>query len=142
MFYEFRITTPANTLSSAPLETLLQLDAGAITALELLFPPGCVGLLHLTLNDERHQLWPSNADADIAGDTFPVRWAESLELTDAPYVLRADTWNDDDSYEHTVTIRVEFIPLAQWKDRQLAVAGLIYLGRWFATQGQQPAGGA
>ena len=138
MFYEFRITTPANTPSTAPLETLLQLDAGAITAVEVLFPPGCVGLVHLTINDERHQVWPSNADSDLAGDTFPIAWDDAFELVDPPYTLRADTWNEDDSYPHTVTIRLELVPRAQWKERQLAGAGLAYLGRWFATQGQQP----
>lgn len=135
MYYEFRLTTAPNTAAAAPLETLLQLDAGVITAVELLFPPGCVGLVHLTINDELHQVWPANADADIAGDTFPIRWDDAFELRDPPYTLRADTWSDDDSYPHTVTVRIELVPSAQWRERQLAGAGLAYLGRWFAQQG-------
>jgi len=133
MFYEFRITTPANTPASAPLQTELQLDAGAITAVEVLFPSGCIGLVHLTISDELHQVWPVNADADISGDTFPIGWRDDFELTDTPYTLRADVWNLDDSYEHTVTIRFEFVPLATWRRRQRAGDALDYLARWFGT---------
>lgn len=135
MFYEFRIATPANTPSTAPLDTELQLDAGAVTAVELLFPPGCVGLVHLRILDELHPVWPSNADADIAGDTYPIRWDDDVELIDAPYTLHALTWNDDDTFAHTVTLRFEFVPLAQWRARAGALRALAYLDAWFGSQG-------
>ncbi len=134
MFYEFHITVPPNTPRTAPVETLLQLDAGAITAVEVLFPPGCVGLVHLTISDELHQVWPANADADLAGDTFPIVWDDDFELVDPPYTLRADTWSDDDSYDHTVTIRFEHVPQAQWSRRAGALRALDYLDRWFTQQ--------
>lgn len=137
MFYEFRITTPANTSSDDPLGTQLQLDEGVITAVEVLFPPGCVGLVHLQVRRELHQIWPANADADLAGDTFPIRWDDEVPVDEPPYVLTAVTWSDDDSYAHTVTLRIEFVPMAIWRRSRPALAALEYLAQWFA-QGAPP----
>lgn len=134
MWYEFHIETPANTLQTDPLLTELQLDAGAITAVELLFPPGCVGLVHLQISRELHQVWPANADGFIAGDTFPIRWSESYELGEPPYVLEARTWNNDKAFDHVVTVRFEFVPWSAWQRRQRAMLALDYLARWWATQ--------
>ena len=137
MYYEFRLTTPANTPRSAPIETELQLDEGVVTGVEVLFPPGCVGLVHLQVRRETHQLFPANADADLVGDTFPIRWREELEVGERPYVWTAVAWNDDDSYPHTVTLRLELTPMAIWARSRPAIAALEYLAQWFA-QGAAP----
>lgn len=105
MFYEYRLTIPANTPSSAPLESSVELDHGRIVGVEIQFPPGCVGLVHGQIRRERHQLWPTNVDGDISGDDARIGWVEDYDLDEEPYVVTLRGWNEDDSFSHTITFR-------------------------------------
>lgn len=115
MFYVFAITTPANTAATAKLKTTLQLTRGKITQVQVHFPSGQIGLTHIALNSRLHQFLPTNAEANFSssGETIPI--AEDFALDTPPYQLEAYTWNLDDTYEHTITVRVqlEAVPVAK-----------------------------
>jgi len=110
VFYEFRLTIPASTPATAPLEELVTLDTGRIVKGEILFPRGCVGLVHVKVRREYHQLWPSSPDRDFAGDDAHIEWSEDLDFSEPPYTLTLVGWNEDDSYPHTVTFRFNLLP--------------------------------
>lgn len=139
MFYEFKLTVPRATTPETAVREELQLDKGVVTMVELLFPPGCFELVHLRVERETHVVFPSNADGFIAGDTFPIRWSEELEVLETPFALQAVAWNEDQDFDHAITIRFEFTPDAVWQQRREALAALGYLAAWWRTGGQQPA---
>ena len=109
MIYSYDIPTPANTLESAPVETECILPTGRIARVDVLFPPGCAGLAHIQVYRGLHQLWPANAGASFVGDGMIVTWEEDYMLTDEPFMFRALSWNLDDTYPHTITLRINLL---------------------------------
>jgi hypothetical protein len=131
MFYEFAITTPKNTAEASPLRTTVTLDVGVVRYVEVQFPAGCVGLVHAKILDALHQVWPSNNDGNIASDNARIGWREDQEITNAEKEFVIVTWNDDDSYPHTLTFRFEVVPLELLQRQRRAAAALDYLASWF-----------
>lgn len=106
MIYSWSISTPANTAEADKQKTILPLGSGVIHQLDILFPPGPAGLLHLQINDAIHQVWPTNPEESFAADGDMITFREYHELLEEPYELQAWTWNEDDTYDHTVLIRI------------------------------------
>lgn len=107
MFYVFPITIPANTPETAKLKTILALTAGKITRVHIEFPAGHCGLTHLRLNRGLNQVWPTNPEAAFSSSNETIPWAESYLLDQPPLQFEAYTWNEDDTYDHTITVRIE-----------------------------------
>jgi hypothetical protein len=109
MIYDYAIPTPANTPESAPVETVITLPPGRLAHVDILFPSGCAGLAHVQIYRALHQLWPANAGGSFIGDGQVVSWDDDYMLTDEPLDLVAVTWNDDDTYPHTITVRINVL---------------------------------
>jgi len=106
MFYDFAITVPKETTESAPVTEELKLTHGVIHRIEVEFPIGTLALAHCRLLHWEHQAWPTNPPGSFATDGYTIGIDENFELDTAPYTLKAVCWNDDDTYAHTITIRV------------------------------------
>jgi len=100
--YSRVITTPA----SSSLETIIRLKGDYITKLNVRFPPGPQGLLKVAFFYGNRQLWPEEADTYIQGDDEPIEWEEHYRVPERPMPLRVLTVNEDDTYEHSVYIRI------------------------------------
>ena len=74
------------------------------------FPAGHLGLTHIRISEGLHQAWPSNEGADFSTSDEIINWAEEYPLDTAPFTLTAYAWNFDDTYPHTITVRVELTP--------------------------------
>jgi hypothetical protein len=105
MDYSFEKTTPKNTLEKDALELDLKLTEGVITQVWLFHPEGCQGLAHAAIFEGDHQLWPHNRGSSYHGNDVPMTWADEYELK-APALLKLKTWNLDDTYPHTVYVRI------------------------------------
>jgi hypothetical protein len=110
MNYAWDITIPALTLKTSPVTQILKLSKGVITKVEFKWPAGPQGLAHVALNYGEFQLIPLNRDDDISGDDETIVLPEYYELDEAPYQLKLYAWNDDDTYPHTVTVRITVLP--------------------------------
>ena len=71
-----------------------------------MFPPGSTGLLHLQVTDSLHQVWPTNPDGNFETDDETISYEDQFEIDQPPYELYAYTWNEDDTYDHAVYIRI------------------------------------
>ncbi len=109
MIYAFDILTPKAGEDGNPKRTPLKVSRGLVYQVEVEFPPGPLGLCHVSIFDGGYQIWPSNPDCDFHGDngyiTFPDTY---LKLTE-PYEFTALTWNEDDTWPHTVYIRLGMV---------------------------------
>jgi len=110
MLYNWIITVPKNTPRTAPVEVRLSLSIGIVTWYSVVFPSGCAGLVHCKIYHREHQIVPSKDDQDLSGDTFPIEWTDYYELYERPADFLARCWNEDDTYEHNVTIRIAVVP--------------------------------
>jgi len=117
--FEYAVTTPANTPSTAPLETRLKITEGIVDRVEIEFPLGCCGLLHVRLFRGEDQLVPLNPDGDVASDGQVVRAELSYPVKGPPTDLLCRSWNEDDTYSHTVRIRITVTRPATPKEREL-----------------------
>lgn len=106
MIYVFEITTLKNTLATAKQKTVLKVAQGITYRVEWVFPPGPSGLLHCQISDGLHQVWPTNPDGNIAGDGETISFDDQLAILQPPYELDCFTWNEDDTYPHTMWIRI------------------------------------
>jgi len=105
MDYWFAVATPANTAQSDAIETELKLTSGVITRVWMVHPEGCHGLAYATLWRGGHQLYPSNPEEAYHGNDVPMVWDDDYNLK-SPALLKLKTWNLDDTYEHSLYLRV------------------------------------
>ena len=109
MLYEHRLTAPANTASGDPVKLPVTLVPGTIVGLAVQFPAGCMGLVHAQIWRGAHILWPSNPDSGLAANAWVVEWQEDYRMDAAPYQLVLVGWSDDDTFDHTLTFRLNLI---------------------------------
>jgi hypothetical protein len=105
MDYWFTQTTPANTTKEDALELELKLTEGTVVQVWLLHPEGCQGLAYAAIFEGLHQRWPQNPDEAYHGNDVPLIMADNYEIK-APTVFILRTWNLDDTYPHTIYIRI------------------------------------
>jgi len=109
MLYSYDICIPPSTPESSALWTDCDVSPGTLTRLIVIFPPGAARLAHVRIFLWSHQLYPSNLDSSLSGDSEVVDVPENLDLNDRPYRLRIQAWNDDDSFQHTVCVRFSIL---------------------------------
>jgi hypothetical protein len=111
MTFHFSITTPANTTEANKIKTTFRVAKGILHHYDILFPPGPYGLCHIHINDALHQLLPYNTDESFSSDGETISFKEFLPILEPPYELSAYTWNLDDTFPHTVYIRIGILPI-------------------------------
>lgn len=110
MYYDFSFTIPADTAKSSPEELDVKLTHGVIHRVEIGFPRGCAGLVHLQIRRGLHQLWPTNPQGSFNTDGYIIPINEYYELFVEPYILTLVGWNLDDTYVHTLEVRIGILP--------------------------------
>lgn len=110
MHYETRISTPASTAQSAPVRTELRVSAGVIVRIGVSFPPGPQASLHVRVRHGDLQIFPTNPGGDVAWDDITVDAAYHYPLTDEPFLVVIETWNDDASNDHECRVAVNILP--------------------------------
>ena len=105
MFYSYDLTIPADTAAASPAQSDVEVPRGLVHRVEIQFPPGCRGLVHVRVLHALYQVWPTNPDGDFATDGFVIGWNESWELVDEPEVLRLEGWSPGTAFPHTITFR-------------------------------------
>jgi len=111
LIYNFQITVPANTAITVPVEQDLKLTHGVVHKLDINFPPGCVGLVGIGIFNAIHQVWPTNPEEMFFADDETISFREHYELITDPYILTARLYNLDDTFEHTITVRIGILPV-------------------------------
>ena len=107
MFYRYSLTVPASTPATAPVILTCALTHGIVHQVEVAFPPGCAGLVHVSLWRYEHQVWPTNPDESFAWDNYTIVITnEAFGITEVPYELSLRAWSEDTTFNHTIVCRI------------------------------------
>ena len=86
------------------------------------FPPGPSGLLEVAVLYGIRQIFPATDGQTFAGDDEAIAWEEYWLLPESPCVITVHTWNRDDTYEHSVQVRIATLTHAQSPAGQIGSA--------------------
>ena len=110
MIYETRLLIPHNTPVTAMATAEIQVHPGTVQLVEVEFPAGCCGLVHVVIYYLERQVWPSNPDSDFHGDGVTLSYPENIQIVDPPFAFTVKGWSLDDTYPHTPTVRMCVVP--------------------------------
>lgn len=116
MFYDFKISTAKEITYENRSKTRLKLAKGSIVQCSFLFPPGSIGLLYLQIFRGINQLYPFNTGGFFNTTNETIAFIDDYRLDEPPYELIAHVWNLDDTFEHSVYIRFNVLPLKKEKE--------------------------
>ena len=94
MFYAFTHTITTGDKITAKKRLDLDLTAGVIHQVDILFQDGCNHKANIQIFRGGHQLWPSNRGATIKGNATVVSFREFIELKPGSADLVALIWGD------------------------------------------------
>ena len=109
MIYGRRITFTHGGASTSPERTVWKLTEGMIYQVEIAFPPGCAGLVSVRLSDHAGQLYPYDRGEWFSGDGETITFPETHAVEGEPFELLVDGYNEDETYDHTVSFRIGFV---------------------------------
>lgn len=83
---------------------------GIIHQISIFGPAGTHGLAKMQIFYGSHQIWPSTTGKNYNPDDNEIKFSEFYRIgTDEPYLV-VKTWNDDDKYKHTLSLRISILP--------------------------------
>ena len=106
VIYSLSITTPANTGQGSALRTPLKVTRGLIWRIEIDYPPGCCGLCHCIILDGSYHMFPATPGESLSADGAVIGFDDLYYKAAAPFELTVVTWNDDETYDHTLNVRI------------------------------------
>jgi len=109
MVYRKSVTTLPNVKQVLPDRSTLNLTKGLCYFLELMFPSGSEGLLHVQINDGGYQVWPSTPGESFFGDDIYLKYDDLYINETEPTSFEIITWNDDDLYQHQVVVGIGLV---------------------------------
>lgn len=122
MIYSFEIETPANTAQTSPQKTVKELEHGILVLKYIVLPPGCAGLVGISISDARYQIWPKNPDGWFVGEG-KMDLNDKYKFYDPPYTLDIYTYNEDDTYVHKPIVILQLLRPDQFEE----VSEYVYL---------------
>jgi len=104
------VTVPKDTTAADATEQSLHMTKGVVVRVQIVFPSGCWGLVHVKFYHGNFQIWPINPDGDYAANGETVDFPESYDLKEVPAKITMWAYNNDQTYSHTITARVTVLP--------------------------------
>jgi len=106
MYYFYQLVLPPNTSKINPVVMTMPVHAGLLSYIEVEFPGGCSGYAHTQIKYHSRQLLPFNPPGDLYGDSRIFKPDLNFPLTEPPHEFVAWGWNEDDTYQHIVSIGI------------------------------------
>ena len=110
MFYIFSYTPEITDTEADPHEMDLQLTAGIIHQVDILFQNGCNHAEFVQVFDGNHQIWPSNIEEKLRGNATVISFREFYELGKGDNKLVARFWTTLEADFKEVIIQVGILP--------------------------------
>jgi len=110
MFYEYTLNIPAGTKEEEPYELEALVEPGILTRCEVDYPPGCHGLVYITIVESKFQLFPRNPEEQMKADSYVVPIDTQYPLKRGHNLLRLRGWSPLAEYNHKIVVRLTVEP--------------------------------
>ena len=110
MRYRRALTIAAGQTQANPSLADLELCAGVITEVEILFPAGHSGLTYLQIWYLGRQIFPTSEGATFRGDDNVIQFSEQWVIQEVPHRLQLRGWAPDATLEHTLFVEISIQP--------------------------------
>lgn len=127
MIYTANIKTAKDTAQTALQKTTILVTKGLVYKVEFYFPFGSAGLLGVAVFDGLFQVWPSTVGEFFIGEGQVVAFDDLYLKETAPFQFQCYTYNEDDAYEHMVSVRIGLVSREVFQARFLPTRGQDYL---------------
>jgi hypothetical protein len=112
MFYVFACTPTADNSEESPEIFKLQMTAGVIHQVDVLFQDGCNHEEFIQLYSDNFQVWPSNRGGELRGNATVISFRDFYELTPGNTILTAKVWSTLGSAWKEIIVQVGLLPKA------------------------------
>lgn len=106
--------------------TVLKVTKGLVYKVEFYFPSGSAGLMGVAVFDGLFQCWPSSVGEFFHSDNETIGFDDMYLKESAPYQFDIYTYNDDDTYDHVVDVRIGLVSKEVFLARFLPTKGYDY----------------
>ena len=110
MFYVFDCTPTADNSEASPEEFELELTAGVIHQVDVLFQDGCDHEEFIQIYQASFQLWPSNRGQELRGNATVISFREFYELRPGNTILTAKVWSTLGSGWKEILVQIGLLP--------------------------------
>jgi len=110
MFYTFSYTPDDGDTATNPHELRMQLAAGVIHQVDILFQDGCNHGEFVQIFQDDLQLWPSNRGEKMRGNATVISFREFYTLAPGNSVLTAHIWTTLEADWKEVLINIGLLP--------------------------------
>lgn len=127
MFYSFNITVSAGTTEATAEETELELSAGVIHQIDILFPVNANREVYVKILHAAYQLVPTNRDDSIRANNTVISTREFFELEPGSNILTVKAWNTHASDDFMISVNIGVLPrriLQPFSFKELLAAAL------------------
>lgn len=136
MVFSDSITTDNGMVKVDAKETILKVTSGLIYRIEVEFPPGCSGLMHVQIFDGSYQVYPASIQDSFHSDARVIGFDDLYLKQQPPFEFKILTWNLDETWSHEIQVRIgmahseafmaRYMPGLTWKKFQetLSVAAI------------------
>ncbi len=107
--------------------TVLNVTKGLVYKVDFYFPPGPSGLLGVAVFDGSFQVWPSSVGEWFTSDNETIRFDDMYLKESAPYQFDIYTYNNDETFDHSLSVRVGLVSKEVFLARFLPTKGFDYM---------------
>jgi len=132
MVYTASITASKQGEDGDVRDVVLSVAKGLIYRIEVDFPLGCSGLVHVQIFDGGYQLYPASPGEAFQGEGVIVGFDDLYMKQVAPFEFRILVRNKDECWPHTIQVRIgmasseafmaRYMPGLTWKKIQETMA--------------------
>jgi hypothetical protein len=97
---------------------------GTLTDVNISFPAGCHGVVHVHIDQELHQIFPTNAEADYALDDFTLSIKDEYELIEGTRKIYLIGWNEG-TYPHKISVSFTVVPFERMTAAEQAILEIL-----------------
>jgi len=132
VIYTANITTVKNTAQTNLKRTRITVTKGLVYRVEFYFPAGSAGLMGMAVFDGLFQCWPSSVGDFFTGEDQTIQFDDLYLMESAPYEFQVFTYNEDDTYDHFLGVRIGLVSNAAFLARFLPSQSHEYLMKLIA----------
>jgi len=106
MRYRTALTIEAGTTQDDPARTILGLEYGYITEVEVTFPAGHSGLTYVQIYHQSRQIFPLTPGSAFRGDDHILTMSTRFPLLEVPLSVTITGWAPDTTLDHEVFVDI------------------------------------